>query len=274
MASAAEIYTTELSRELRFLAAWTPGVPIQLGAIGKISDDHIFAPLSSISSFGSTLDETLSGHEESALTFASAEAVEVHFKLAGKTSDVVSSVAAAQAGLGIVFKRKFATVFRADGIRHHQISDQLKLARDVLGLLRAGEWKRDWFIVTHVVEADSTTALISSSNNAVAEFSLGANVQGGGLELLRAEFQPRVALSRDMEVTIVTSGGLTPLFRASRVRRRWFIGPSDLRAAYSGNLEEYTDDVRKRRDQLDELEDDDKSLENEFLDQVPVYDLL
>jgi hypothetical protein len=273
MPSAAEIYTTELSRELRYLAMWTPGVPVQLGAIGSIANDHVFTPLSSIESFGIKYEDSTS-HGETSLSFTSQGSVDVRFKAAGQTSDLVPSVPTAQAGIGVSFKREFATVFRADALTHHQIADQLHLAREILSLVRAGEWDRNWVFVTHVVEADSTTALVSNTRDAAVEFALGAGVASGGLDLLQAEFKPRVAATRDMAVTMVASGGLTPLFRASRVKRRWFVGSPQVRAAYAGDVEQFLDDSKSLREELEKLEENPEDLENEFLDDIPVYDNL
>jgi hypothetical protein len=255
MASAARQYTAELKRELRYLASWPPGVRVELGDIGTIDGDNVFMRVASLRGLGISFKKAAASEGAQTFDYASSGAVEIEFKLAGQTSQLTPNVPSANAGLGIRFTREHATVFRADGAEHSRIDDLLTLRREVVSQIQAGRWDRDWSIVTHVVHAASTTALVARSAGSGIEFELSANVQGGGLELLSADAGLRTVASRDMQLTMVGTGGATPLFQAVRVKRRYFFGKPELRAAFSDDL---------RRLATEELEED-------LFEDTPIY---
>jgi hypothetical protein len=237
MPSAARQYTGDLKRQLRFLASWPPSVRVELGDIGTIDQDNIFIRVSSLAALGIPFKGVAASEGSENFQYASDGSVDVDLKLAGKTSSLTPNVPLAKAGLGIHFTKEHATVFRADGAQHSRIDDQIALRDEVLSLIRAGRWERDWSIVIHVVHAASTTALMSSSAGSGIEFELGAEVQAGGLELLSAGVGLRTVARRAMQLEIVGTGGATPLFRAVCVKRRYFVGRRELRAAYSDELQ-------------------------------------
>jgi len=258
MATAAHQYTAEIARELRFNATWTPGVPLALGMIGVVDRDNIFAPVSSLGQFGIKFKEAQpsNGGTES-FDYASAGAVEIGLKLAGETSDLTPNLPKARAGLGIRFRREYATVFRADGATHWRIADELCLAEEVVSLIKAGRWDKDWSVITHLVRATSTTVLIARSAGASVEFSLSAGVAAGGLELLSADAGAATFASREMQFMILAAGGMTPLFRAKRVKRRWLWGKYELRASYSPELAQ--------------LERSTEQLDDDLFEDTPIY---
>lgn len=236
MASVARQYTRELAQELRFLPAWPPGVRIELGDIGQIDNENIFGRVTSLANLGiNPVEMEASGGTET-FQYASAGAVQISFKASGQESAALPNVPAGKAGLGISFSRESATAFRADGVEHRRFADQVALRQEVASLIRAGRWDRSWTIVTHVARARSTTALVARSKGAGVEFALSADVGAGGLELLSADVGLQTVSSREMQVTIVGAGGMTPLFLGLRVRRRWFLGRPELRAAFSGEF--------------------------------------
>jgi hypothetical protein len=259
MVSAARQYTTELGRELRFNATWTPGVQLALGTIGVIEDDNVFVPVSSLGQFGINFQETeLKDDSTETFNYASAGGVEIGLKLAGKPSGLTPHLPIQRAGLGIRFDREHAIAFYADGATHSGIADELSLAKEVISLIKAGLWDKDWSFVTHLVRATSTTALVARSAGAGIEFALSAGVTAGGLELLSADADARTFASRDMQLTIVAAGGMTPLFRAKRVKRRWWLSTKyELRAAYA--------------DELDQLEQTTGDLDDDLFEDTPIY---
>lgn len=238
MSSAARQYTADLRRELSFLASWPPGARLQLGDVGTTDGDNVFMRLSSLQALGVPFKEMLASEGRENYQYASKGGVDFGVKLAGEPSSLLPNVPLHKAGLGIRFKRKHAVVFRADGARHSRIEDLLLLRNEVLSLIQAGQWNRDWSIVTHLVSADATTVLVGSSASSGIEFELDGAVQAGGLELLSATGSLHTVASREMELAMVGTGGATPLFRGMRVKRRFFLfGPEELRAAYSDDLE-------------------------------------
>ncbi len=230
--SAAEQYTSELREQLRFNATWTPGVPLRLGLIGEI-DDGVFVPTTSLDTFGIKFGEDALDDSGESLSYASAGAVNFTFKAAGETSTALPNLPPTKAGLGINFSKEEATIFRADGLRHASIADEIALRHDVASLVKNALWDRDGAIITSIVHAGSTTALVSRSSGAGLEFEIGADVSAGGIELLTASSELKTVSSREMQLSIVAEPGLTPLFRAKRVRRKWFVGELELRATFT-----------------------------------------
>lgn len=257
MAVAARQYTTELAHQFGYSATWTPGMPLSLGAIGTFDKDHIFAPVSSLDRAGIKFSEIGTTASQS-FNYATAGAVDVSFKLAGNPSPLAPNIPVSQAGLGMRFNRKHATVFLAEDAREWRIEDQLSLAKEVIYLIKAGFWDKDWAIITHVVRAASTTILIARSAGAGIEFSISAEVAGGGLELLSADMDIRTVASREMQLVIVATGGITPLFRAKRVRPKWWLSQNhELRAAYS--------------DRIEGLLLEEKDLDDDLFEDTPIY---
>jgi len=232
MSSAAEQYTRELVDQFKFNATWTPGVPLNLGDIGVI-DNGVFVPITSLDRFGVNLDATAENSGSESFSYASANAVEIGFKAEGEPSSFAPTIPLSDAGLGIQFKREKATVFQLEGATHVRIADEVALRDEVVSLMRANKWDKDWSIVTWLVKAASTTALISRSASSSIEFALSAGVNPGGIELLSVENDVRTVASREMQLTIAGSTNMTPLFRAKRVKRKWFIGRPELRAEFS-----------------------------------------
>lgn len=235
MATAGEQYCRELARNLRYNAAWPPGIRVVLGDIGIIDDD-VFMPLTSLEQFGVRLELAPAGHDI-AFEYASAGSVEFGFKLKGDVNPLVPNIPINQAGLGIKFIRENATVFRAEGGVQQRFADETRLKAEIRSLIRAGLWDRDWHVVTDVIDAKSTAALVSKFSGASVEVSVSADVSAGGLELLTAAAEAKIVASRSMQIAIIATNGLTPLFRAKRVKRHWFSSRVDLRSAFSDEFQ-------------------------------------
>lgn len=246
MPAAPRQYTSEVSDHLGFLATWPPGMPIRLGMVGTIDEDQVFSPVTSLARLGVKAQESEVAGAGERFTFASAGAVDFSFKAAGATSDLVPSVPQAEAGLGISFKREHATVFQASGISYTRVEDEVDLRNGVISLIKSGDWDRDWVVVTNLVHADTTTAIISRSAESGAEFALSANASAGGIELLNAEFSPRIVASKELNLWMVGSGNMTPLFHAKQAKRRFFSRKLELRGAYSDDF------ARLESDDLDD----------------------
>ncbi len=240
MMTAGEQYCRELAGHLRYNAAWPPGIRVVLGDIGVIDDD-VFMPLTSLEQFGIRLEHAPAGHDM-AFEYASAGSVDVGFKVRGDVSPMLPNVPIDQAGLGINFTRENATVFRAEGGVQQRFADETRLRGEIRSLIWAGLWDRDWHVITDVIDAKSTAALVSRSSGASVEVSVSADVSAGGLELLTTDAGAKIVASRSMQIAVIATNGLTPLFRAKRVKRRWFSSRIDLRAAFSDEFERVTDD--------------------------------
>jgi hypothetical protein len=255
--SIAGTYCQDVSRELRMLAAWPPGSPVRVGSVGRFLGDRIFEPETTLGSYGIKVtvdDDPGSG----VLSYTSEGVNESSFTVGAHVPDLASGVVDAKAKVTIKFVREHGIIFRASGLRYQTMQDQPKMARKVVPLAKSGQWGRDWYIVTQVVQAASASVLIADAPSAEVELALGADANVAGIELLGAELRPRVVRHKDMHILIVGEG-LAPLFKAKRVKQTIF-GNVKLKAGF-GPVD------------VSGIEDlDDADFEREFLEEVDVVD--
>jgi hypothetical protein len=257
--SVAGTYCRDVSRELRLLATWPPGSPVQVGSVGRFLGERVFEPETSLGSCGVTFsvdDDPGPG----VLSYTSAGVRESGVTAGAHLPDLAGGAVTAEATVTIGFQREHGIVFRASGLRYRTMRDQPKMARKVARLAESGQWGRDWYVVTQVVVADSASILISDAPAAEVELALAAGAEAGGIELLGAELRPRLIRHRGMHILIVAAGGLAPLFKAKRVRRTFFgdvtlkagFGPADVSGI------ERLDDAGFERELLEEADTVDK----------------
>ena len=262
--SVAATYANELSRQFRFLATWPIGMPLTLGTVGEILDDRIFDPTTSLESFGVAFKPVTGDTEPQPFTYQSKGVRGFGLSTGAEIPDIGSGALKARAKLSIHFDEESAILFRAAGLTHKRIADQPKLSRDIVRLMDERQWSADWFVVTHVLEAESATIMISSSSDATVEVALGGDARAAGVDLLDVRFEPRVVRQHEMNTVILNSTGSTPLFRAKRVRKKWFnlFGEQRLEAKFAT-------DTSKLDRSLDDAE-----FEDELLEEIIVYDAL
>jgi hypothetical protein len=257
--TAARQYTTELGKQFNFNANWTPGVPLALGDIGAINSENVFVRATRLENFGISFAKAPVNEAVETYEYATSNAVEIGLKLAAKPSPLTPNLPLDAVGLGIKFTQENATVFRAEGATHSGIDNEPTLAEEVVSLIRAGDWDRDWCIITHLVHAKATTALVAKSSEAAMEFKLSAGITAGGLDLLSADAGLKEFSKRNMELNVVAEAGMTPLFRAKKVRRKyWLVGKYKLREAFS-NAE------------LEQSIQSPASLDDELFEDAPYY---
>ena len=230
--SVAGTYCRDVSRQLRYLASWPPGSPAEVGSVGSFYGDKVFDVETKLGSFKISFGvEDSSNASQGALSYTSDGVSEFGIGVGGMLPTLDGGLVKAEAKVTISFTAEHAIVFQASGLTYHTMLDQPHMARQVARLIQAGEWNRDWHVVTQVVGANSASVLISNTSSAQVELALGAAVTVGGAELLSARFSPKVISQKQMSTVFVDEGGLTPLFRAKRVKRTIF-GNAKLKAGF------------------------------------------
>lgn len=223
MAGPQKQYTRELFDKFSYLATWLPGVPLRVGDVGVMRDGH-FQRVSALESLG--IDFAVRrDHAGAQLDYASRGAVSVSFKAAGAVPPAGSVLAQASAGVVIQMNRENSVLFQVLGASFPSIEDQLGLEHQIRRRHAAGQWNTDHLVVTEVLQARAATILIASSSDARLELSIRGSLSTGNISIadLNAGFE--TAHFRGMHTRIVASEGLTPLFRARRLRNRLFSGP-------------------------------------------------
>jgi hypothetical protein len=216
-------YTRELFDKFSYLAAWLPGVPLRVGDVGIMRDGH-FQRVSSLENLGFTF-AVRQDHAAAQLDYASRGAVSVTFKAAGAIPPAGSVLGRASAGVVIRMNRENSVLFQVLGASFPSIEDQLGLEHEIRRRHAAGEWNTDHLVVTEVLQARAATILIASSSDARVELSARGDLSAGSVSIADLDAGFEIAHFRGMHTRIVASEGLTPLFRARRLRSRFLARP-------------------------------------------------
>lgn len=263
MSSAARDYTSEVTRRIGYMGAWLPDAPIHVGDIGTPDEYNVFVAMSSLEHLGIAFRVELSDapkeHADRGIGFTSEGGVDTSLKLAGSSTVLIPHVPLHKAGVGFHFNRAHAVVFRADGLQHARLADEIRLLGDIRALVDTGNWDPKWTIVTQVVHAQSTTVVVAGSSDAAAEVSLEGGVGAGALELLSAGAGAQWAHRHHLAVDFLGRANLTPLFRAKRLKKRLF-RKEVLRPAY-GDL---------GQDEIVEVEETEET-DDDIFEDTPVY---
>src|SRR5262245_37804738 len=213
-----DLYVKEMTKRFGYMATWTPGVPIELGDVGVVRD-NVFTRVTSLRSLDIPV-EVRSDPTEESIDYSSSGSVSLTFKAAGQAPAAGSALVQAEAGLVIEFTRDGAVVFKAAGCVTPSIEDVEALKKQVLARYREGRWNKDWAVVTEVVRARAATILLSERRGARVEISARGKVDAGAIDLTNVDIGLTVVSKRDMETTLISQGGLTPLFKARSVQAR------------------------------------------------------
>jgi hypothetical protein len=209
-------YINELKDHFRYGVAWLPSRKLNLGDVGVIDDDE-FVPLGSLSRFNIPFDVQKSDAAVD-LKHYSKNSVSVAFKAKGAASMPGSTLASADAGVVVEFSDEDAVAFEAAGCRETRIVDQIKLGATILDLYHKDKWPSDWVVITELVEVDSLTVLISSSNKGKVEIKVNGDFSPGGATLANLGADIEISFSRDMNTQILGRTKMTPLLHASGIK--------------------------------------------------------
>jgi hypothetical protein len=149
---------------------------------------------------------------------------QIQFHTAANTAAIGAVIGNANPKASVLFKRANAVLFLAKGCTTTTIDQQDRLGQQILGLYEAELWPKDHVVITELVTAGSATILVSASEGAKADFSADVAIAPQGISLADASAGLQIANSYGVATQILASRQLTPLFRASGVRRNWFSG--------------------------------------------------
>lgn len=211
-------YIEELQSQTRYTPTWLPTVRVTPGDIGRL-DGYQFTKVATLADFSITFEVEDMGIQ-SDLWYASRRAVSTNYKAAGKVPPVGSPFTEAEAGITVNFSRENAVVFHAFGCRSARIKNQLALGKTILGLHERGKWDKDLAVVTEALTADSVTILIASSSDAQIDFLAAGDIKGANVQLADLDLKLQTRSEKSLSTKIIGATQLTPLFRASGVKRR------------------------------------------------------
>lgn len=216
-------YTKELYKQFNYFATWLPGTPLKLGDIG-IMNNNEFTAISNL------LDEGLNfevdeDFTKSDLEYSSSRAVSITTKIAGTAPALNSVLSDADAGFSVEFSRENAVLFKANGTLSPRIKNQIKLGAEIIERFKKGDWDKDWVVITELITADSSTILISSSDNSKIELRAKTAVSAGNFDIANAKLNLEPTFSKDLVTRIICEQNITPLFKVSRIKSKLFQPP-------------------------------------------------
>ena len=217
-------YTRNLFSELGYRATWLPGAAVALGQVGVL-DAGSLTHETSLEALGNDVPVTEQGVPEGSLDVTSNQGVSISFKAAGSLDERFKAVGTADAGALVQFSREDAVVVELRGVRSHRFVDLRVVKEALLDAVVAADdqarWDRDWMVVTEVVVAETATVLrvelVACAGGAARE---EGSVTPHGLA--DAELESTPADRRDVGALVVAERGLTPFYKALRVRRNFW----------------------------------------------------
>jgi hypothetical protein len=219
-------YTQEIRSALNYSATWLPSVGVRPGDVGIMSGFE-YRRVASLKDFGIPFVVRKSAGQ-ARIEHATAGAVSID--LGGAVHTPPGLVPLAKGSLRVAFSKADAVLFQASECKEFSIDDQRALAEAILQRHAANDWPDDYVVVTEVISAGLTTILISTGDEAHAEFSAAGALESGLTSLVDARMDIRLARSRNIGTQVLAEKNLTPLFRACGLfkpllRRRTF-GPT------------------------------------------------
>ncbi len=222
--SVAERYTKEIHEGLKYWAAWSPGVLLQLGDCGPVWD-FVFHRERNIRDYGVDFSE-LPGRATEEWNYTSSKAVSWDVQAQADTQNIIPQVPQGQAGIRVSFTRENALVFVAPGGVQSSVADITKLKQDLIDkALDYGSpdlYPRDFAVITDLVKVQSATALISEG--AAAEFvaSATADLTAGLVSLGDVKLGIARKSAKSVNALLVARENVTPLFRGFKLKRGWW----------------------------------------------------
>jgi len=225
MKKAYDIYTEAIRDHFKvFYANWPIGEPIKLGDYG-IMNGRIFIREGNIIDdydiqFQSRIDTTQDHYY-----FKSTDSVKVEFFPKG--SYIQPGMPRIKASMKIDFASEESVFFNAAGIKNHSIENLAKLGESILAMFKQKNWSEKRVIVTRLVQADSTTIIISGKSG--ASITLGAEGEAiPNIDLADASIRMSVRVDDGVAFKIITEDGYFPMIGISGIKpKHWWVPGSE-----------------------------------------------
>jgi hypothetical protein len=220
MTTIAEIYCEDLHDNFQELyATWPIGNPLQLGDYGVLKKNSVFVRLGNVSQHGIQFT-TRSDPTKDDYEYKSANEVEV--KSYGKL-DGQAGGATINAHLEIEFASRRAVFFFAADCTYDSIDDQVALGNEIMARYDQKKWKGEWVVVSSLLSAAATTAIVSGAKSGSISLEATANVDR--VDLADANVGVAVKAEKNLDLKTITAQGMQPLMGLSQVQPKWRRGP-------------------------------------------------
>lgn len=214
MSSLADEYCDQLKRNFKTLyATFPPNEPVMLGDYG-VMNGNVFVPIGKVSDLGIPIGNVRRIPERASdVDFTSEGSVDVELHAAGSATP---GGVAVNAGIDISFSKKFSIFFFAAKCVPAFIEDQVTLGNAVLRLLQEGKWQKKFVVITSLLEAGSTTIVVSASDQSSIALEATSSAVPA-IDLGDVTLKLSLKRARSVGLKVVTQGSLTPLIGLSKV---------------------------------------------------------
>lgn len=196
-----------------------PNVSLHLGDVGILRRDR-FVPVGSLSDLGIAFESIPSG-PAIPYVYHSRSGVHVEF-LTGAGLPVAAPMLNASGSVKFTFGSKGGVVFIARNGTSTRIRDQIGLRAEIERRYEAGNWDRTHGVITELVSVERATILVAESSDAAFELQATADVPTDLIEIADVDAKFGVRRTHGIGFQSVGEAGLTPLFKASGIKRRFF----------------------------------------------------
>ena len=217
--STSKTYTKALKDHLNYSATWLPNVKLSLGDVGILSN-YEFIYQTNLKNLGITFESAPAGPPAN-YSYISSNDVTRSLKLSGKAPIPGSMLTEADAGISFSFHKKDAVVFLATKCAVQLIADQDQLKRDIFNSYEDKAWDRNYVVISELVNAESTSIVISEGENAQYDLQAKAGLVPA-FEAINVKGSFSVVNESQIGFNCIAESGMTPLFRCLGVRKTWF----------------------------------------------------
>ncbi len=222
-------YLKEMNGKFLYRATWEPNKPLRIGDIG-ILEKGVFSHRSTLESENIPMEVRVDENEGS-LKYNSEGSVDIKTKLAGKAKMPQSQLGELDAGFSIHFSREKSIVFQLNGAKTHIITNVGAIETEVLSRFMQNKWRKNWVIITELIEGKEGTIIISNSKESSIELKAKANVNpSANIDIADASLDLGVVSKKNIGTEIIGKGGLTPLYRVAGIKKKIFGGATGLEA--------------------------------------------
>jgi len=222
MANATRNFLREIFKKTaKYRATWLPTKTLRIGDIGILEGD-VFTHRGSLVQLGIQMQVRTDVNEAESWDLSSENGIEIKFKAEGQVDAGTPALGELDAGFHIDFKKENSFVFKMKGYKTYMIENLMMISEEVLELYAAGEWEKEWVIINELVEAQSATILLSSEGGVSVGVKASGNANVGNLDLADGGLELGSDTSGKLAVSIVGRPGVTPLYRAVGIKKKWF----------------------------------------------------
>ena len=219
--SIAEQYAKEMKKKFgNYYVAWTPGKPLKLGDIG-ILKNNVFERQGSLSESFNITFKIRKDTKKEMMDYTSKNSVDMMSTLSGEVP-ILKILKDLDADVIVDFTKEGAVLFKANGVLAHSIENFIEIGEKIVELYKIGKWKKEYVVITELLEADSATILISNSKNSRVVLKAKAGIGVGEVDLANVSLGLDIQSHRNMDTKIIATEGLTPLFQLKGIKKRIF----------------------------------------------------